>query len=259
MVQREVSTPHSPEAGGAPEASASVRPLAAGAKARARGRSGRPYGGRALNERVAERRGRFIAAGTQVFGTVGLRNATVRGVCNTAGLTDRYFYESFENLEALLQAVYLHLMSRYRNRLSAMGLPRLRAGEDAWAGIESDLRIAQHAWFELVREPTFARVVLDEVLGVSPTVDALYESCTREFAVLTLVPVLERLPALRDNCTPQQLTLIGRAVTGPPIHMAKYWANNGYLEPIDQVMRTSVVTQMGALRALIADVSAASD
>ena len=37
-----------------------------------------------------------------VYGERGYRNATVKAVCDSAGLTERYFYESFANSEALL-------------------------------------------------------------------------------------------------------------------------------------------------------------
>ena len=75
------------------------------ASAKSVSQAARPYGGLAMEERVAARRARFIEAGVELFGTQGFRGATVRGVCAAAGLTDRYFYESFPTLEALLAAV----------------------------------------------------------------------------------------------------------------------------------------------------------
>src|SRR6516225_11124270 len=78
----------------------------------------RPYAGLAMEERVAARRARFIEAGIELFGTQGFRGATVRGVCAAAGLTDRYFYESFESLEALLVAAYRRLLETFAQRLA---------------------------------------------------------------------------------------------------------------------------------------------
>ncbi|WP_308600541.1 TetR family transcriptional regulator [Massilia sp. Dwa41.01b] len=37
-----------------------------------------------------------------MYGARGYRQATVKAVCEAAGLTERYFYESFDNSEALL-------------------------------------------------------------------------------------------------------------------------------------------------------------
>ncbi|MGH9792076.1 MAG: TetR/AcrR family transcriptional regulator, partial [Candidatus Acidiferrales bacterium] len=65
-------------------------------------------------QRSAERRARLIQAGVQVFGTKGFHSATVKQICAEAGLTERYFYESFENLNALFLATYDHELERLR-------------------------------------------------------------------------------------------------------------------------------------------------
>lgn len=56
-------------------------------------------------QRRARRRAALLEAGLEVLGTRGWAAATVRGVCGQAGLNDRYFYESFADLDALLLAV----------------------------------------------------------------------------------------------------------------------------------------------------------
>src|SRR4051812_40220917 len=66
----------------------------------------RSYGGKTAAERVAERRARLVAATIDVLATSGEAHATMTAVCAAAGLTERYFYESFESLEdALLAAL----------------------------------------------------------------------------------------------------------------------------------------------------------
>lgn len=67
----------------------------------------RTYGGATAEARASDRRGRLIAAATELIGTApedggGL---TVRGVCARAGLTPRYFYESFASADELTAAV----------------------------------------------------------------------------------------------------------------------------------------------------------
>ena len=59
-----------------------------------------------LEQRTAERRERFLEAGLNIFGNEGFHAATVRKICKEAGLTDRYFYESYSSMEALLIEVY---------------------------------------------------------------------------------------------------------------------------------------------------------
>jgi AcrR family transcriptional regulator len=55
--------------------------------------------------RVAARRDRLLAAGLQLFGTQGYPRTTIDQVCAEAGLTKRYFYESFRSCEDLLGAL----------------------------------------------------------------------------------------------------------------------------------------------------------
>ncbi|WP_436701462.1 TetR/AcrR family transcriptional regulator [Nocardioides sp. BYT-33-1] len=66
----------------------------------------RRYAGRAAEERVAERRGRLLAAGLELMGTRGVAGVTVRGVAEASGLAARYFYESFAGIEELQLAVF---------------------------------------------------------------------------------------------------------------------------------------------------------
>ncbi|GAB2865471.1 TetR/AcrR family transcriptional regulator [Actinocorallia aurea] len=68
--------------------------------------SRRIYGGASPEARVAERRARLLEAGLELLGTEGLRGTTVRGVIERARLTPRYFYESFQDLDSLITAVY---------------------------------------------------------------------------------------------------------------------------------------------------------
>lgn len=65
----------------------------------------RPYRGVPAEQRRAGRRAALLEAGLDVLGTDGWASATVRGVCSRAKLNDRYFYESFADLDALLLAV----------------------------------------------------------------------------------------------------------------------------------------------------------
>ncbi|NED65389.1 TetR/AcrR family transcriptional regulator, partial [Streptomyces sp. SID10244] len=67
---------------------------------------GRRYGGADADERRDRRRLDLIAAGLDLFGSDGYASASVKRVCEHAGLTQRYFYESFADRPALLAAVY---------------------------------------------------------------------------------------------------------------------------------------------------------
>ncbi|AKJ29127.1 TetR/AcrR family transcriptional regulator [Caldimonas brevitalea] len=208
---------------------------------------GRAYGGLAPQDRVAARRARFIEAGVELFGTQGFRNTTVRGLCAAARLTDRYFYESFDSLEALLMAVYRTLMAQLRERLIGVAMPAEPA-----SGTPGDLEPRAMAgydiWFDMVRDRRFARIVLHEVLGVSAEVDALYEECTREFAELTVAPLQAALPRL--HLSAERRALLGRALVGAAVQVATMWVISEYRQPQREVVRTCVLVMMGTLGAL---------
>lgn len=65
----------------------------------------RSYGGASADQRKARRRAALLEAGLELLGTKGWAGTTVRGVCALAGLNDRYFYESFADLDTLRLAV----------------------------------------------------------------------------------------------------------------------------------------------------------
>ncbi len=66
----------------------------------------RKYGGVSAADRRAERRRRLLDAGAEIIRERGLAAVSYRAVCRTAGLTERYFYESFASVDELLLAVF---------------------------------------------------------------------------------------------------------------------------------------------------------
>jgi AcrR family transcriptional regulator len=62
--------------------------------------------GTTAEERLAPRRRKLLQAGFELLGTGGSEGTTVRGVCARAKLNPRYFYESFDDLDALVAAVF---------------------------------------------------------------------------------------------------------------------------------------------------------
>lgn len=62
------------------------------------------YRGLSADERAAERRERLLEATLEVWADPTQRT-TMTAVCASAGLTERYFYESFKSLDEALRAV----------------------------------------------------------------------------------------------------------------------------------------------------------
>jgi len=82
------------------------------------------WSGVPLQDRQTLRRDELIAAGVDVLGGAGGGALTVRGVCRAAGLTERYFYESFDDRDVFVRAVYDHVCSTAMTALTSSTTPR---------------------------------------------------------------------------------------------------------------------------------------
>jgi AcrR family transcriptional regulator len=82
------------------------------------------WSGVPLQDRQTLRRDELIAAGVDVLGGAGGGALTVRGVCRAAGLTERYFYESFVDRDDFVRAVYDHVCSTAMTALTSSTTPR---------------------------------------------------------------------------------------------------------------------------------------
>lgn len=82
------------------------------------------WSGVPLESRHALRRDNLVAAGVQLLGGAGGPALTVRAVCRHAGLTERYFYESFADREHFVRAVYDDVCTRAMATLTSAQTPR---------------------------------------------------------------------------------------------------------------------------------------
>jgi AcrR family transcriptional regulator len=181
----------------------------------------RPYRGVSQEERRAQRRSQLIAAAIEVYGEIGYRQATVKAVCEAAGLTERYFYESFANSEDLLIASY--------NAVTYAVFDQVR-GSAAGAGATraERARAMLRAYFAaLQRDPRSARVFLVEIRGVSRAVAKAFDASLRAIGA-----EVARI-AGPEGEAPDPLLQAG--VVGGVIHMALRWIEDGYTPDIDSV------------------------
>ena len=82
------------------------------------------WSGVPLEDRQALRRDELIAAGVARLGGEQGPALTVRGVCQSAGLTERYFYESFADRDEFVRAVYDDVCARAMSALTTANTPR---------------------------------------------------------------------------------------------------------------------------------------
>ena len=110
-------------------------------------------------ERRAERRALLLDAAFELLGTDGWSATTVRGVCQHARLNPRYFYESFDDLDALVVAVYDRLIAELGSTVLAAVTA---AGHDPGDQTRASLRCI----IEFIdADPRRGRVLYVEALG----------------------------------------------------------------------------------------------
>ncbi|MEI9988751.1 MAG: TetR/AcrR family transcriptional regulator [Rhizomicrobium sp.] len=175
----------------------------------------RRYGGASFADRQAERRERLIGAAIDVFGRTGRDSATVAAICAEAGLTARYFYESFPSRDAL----FLEAYGAVQREL----LARLTQAVDPADPVKSALT---GFFAALAEHPGPARVFLLDAHGREPAMQAAgRETATR----------------LVQLFAPRTRTVLAAAgVLGAVIDIARAWIERGFAEPVEEVVATAL-------------------
>ena len=149
----------------------------------------RPYGGVSAQERMTERRERLLEAGLEEFGTRGFGQTGVKDICRQAGLTDRYFYESFRDSAEPFTAVF-DRATQHLFEVVAGALAQAPASPEAQsrAVIEAYVRA-------LADDPRLARVVFVEAPSAGPEVEHHIRATLRRFARLVEAGARPYVPA----------------------------------------------------------------
>ena len=209
-------------------------------------KEGRKYKGIDPLARRAQRRAQLIEAGMQVFGSQGFHSATVKQICTAAGLTERYFYESFENLNALFIATYDHGLERLRAVLT-------QALASAPREVDAMAEVLLRAYFSFLRrEPELTRICLIEIYGTVQDMNRLYQRGVVDFAQLIrgIVDANFRFDA-RSRLDGGLLAI---ALVGASVHLATGWYLSGYRASVETMVAnahtiiTAVTDRLAASR-----------
>jgi len=193
----------------------------------------RAYRGASPHQRVEQRRFRLVEAGVDIFGTVGYRAATIEQICAQAGLSKRYFYESFPDSEALLLACY----ERCCNEFHAALVKEVAAAPET---IEAQVRAALSGYFGAIdTDGRAARITLLEVLGVSTTIDEAYAA---QFERFTSAVEMVGGNAFAGSRLPKpQLDVIAQGVFGAITTIATQWLLDDRRRPREQLVDATYV------------------
>ncbi|GAA4816314.1 TetR/AcrR family transcriptional regulator [Nocardioides caeni] len=174
----------------------------------------RRYGGVSAEERIAERRGRFLEAGLELMGNRGVAGTTVRGLAEHTGLAARYFYESFDGIEALQLAVF--------EEIAVEALTRALAALDATTGgADTDLARTHAVITEMVdlmlEDPRKGRITLIESVS-SPVLGPRVLQESRRFAALLATTASGGDPSAVADELPARLRVTAQFLIGGVAH-----------------------------------------
>jgi AcrR family transcriptional regulator len=185
--------------------------------------SRRPYGGVAETERRSERRERLMQAAIEIYSEHGYRGATVRMICDRAGLTSRYFYESFEGGEQLFAACYVQVVGELFGNLA-------RAAAGGYDPEDHAFLIREY-FAELQRAPMLSKVFLLELTGINAELDRLTNDVLHRVVALFARDVAVRQPA--DEWVEE--TVRAAWISGV-VWIARQWVAQDFVTPFDQVV-----------------------
>lgn len=196
----------------------------------------RRYGGVDAAERRRERQRRLLDAGLEVFGVRGYHLSTIRDICTEAGLSERYFYESFRTLGDLFDAVYAELRAQLQQRSMAALFACGMAQADPLQLGEASLR----AWYEYLQEdPRRARIMLIDAVAVSDSGMRGAEAAINEYKGMLRTFVSLLYPDFHTLGYDMDVVVAGLA--GATIYTLKTWVQSGFKLPLDDILRHNML------------------
>jgi len=140
----------------------------------------RPWRGVSADDRRAQRRVQLLEACLDVVGDVGVEATTVDAIVERAGLSKRYFYESFADRNDVLAQAVGALMQRVRARLAAAVVGLRTPAERLRATVAALVRA-------LAEDPRSARLYVEA--GHSPAAEARRHQAFDEFSAFVVAEV----------------------------------------------------------------------
>jgi AcrR family transcriptional regulator len=152
----------------------------------------------------------------------------------------RHFYEHFDGREALLREVYVHVIEELTADVLAA---RDAAPDELQRRFRAGIRAFCHG---LTSDERKARVVLLEIVGVSPELEALRHGVIAAFAALVRDEAARFTE--RGELPPRRWDLTAVAVVGAVHEMLIDWLLRDRRPPVDRIVDEGVRLAVAALR-----------
>ncbi|MFD0362140.1 TetR/AcrR family transcriptional regulator [Nocardia sp. GCM10030253] len=148
----------------------------------------RSYGGVPIEQRRARRRAALLDAALEIIGTSGFAKLTVSGLCTKAKLSERYYYESFTDLDSVFSELFDRIVDEIGQAVVAAFLT-------ADADIRAKTRAAIAAAVGLIADdPRKARIATVEA-QLNPALLMRRAEVMRSFAGIMLAVCAEEVGA----------------------------------------------------------------
>ncbi|NNH68774.1 TetR/AcrR family transcriptional regulator [Nocardia uniformis] len=193
----------------------------------------RIWGGTTLTERREARRAALLDAALDLIGESGAGAVTMRAVCRTANLTDRYFYESFASRDELLDVLYRQIADEFLEPMTAYAVADEPARDRALSEVLVD---------KVLEDPRKSRLFL-----VEP-----YSSTGLGQTTISVMPAFTRL--IQDHLfahieDPTRRRLAAVTMASGNAGMFSAWLNGTLRATRDQIVDHLVAT-IGAYRSM---------
>src|SRR4051812_41114366 len=198
----------------------------------------RTYGGVSADDRIAARREKLLDAGLELFGTAGYAITGVKDICRQAGLTDRYFYESFNDSGGLFFAVF--------DRPTHQPFPPLATavaacGDDPELQLRTAIGTFIHA---LAADPRKSRVLFAEAPAAGATAAAHMRTTLRRFAALVAATARAHVPAETSD---EEVQILALSLVGLLERVITERQDGALDIPVDRLIERVVALYAGLL------------
>jgi AcrR family transcriptional regulator len=199
-------------------------------------------------DRVASRREALIDAALEVFATEGWAALSARRICEQAGLTRRYFYESFEDLDGVLGAAFDRITGQVTHAVGEAVSAVI--ADDAETPLSVLVARALSAGLEVVTTPPSN----GRFLAVAQTAGSSIAE-RRARSVDDLAALVEAvLSAYREGqpIGPQRARILAIATNGAMLRIIDAWLAGELDLSKDEVVSWATTAALGIIDAVIA-------
>ena len=202
----------------------------------------RSYRGVTADDRVSGRREALIDAALEVFAAEGWSALSARRVCEQAGLTRRYFYESFADVDALLGAAFDRITGAVTDAVQAAAVG------GGGASREELVRRAVSAGLGVLASPPSNGLFLAASLTAGGALVAHRARSIDDLATIVAAAVASQPDARRVSADEARLT--ARIAVSAILSIVDGWLTNEVKLTNEEVVSWSVTVAVGIIDAV---------